>query len=78
MNLLRRTSTRRLLIAILAIGAIATASVAAFARDSGPKPPPRSLAAALHQAANVHPVQGVTARVQFSDRMLPSGSLGSG
>jgi hypothetical protein len=78
MNILRRASTRQLLIATIAVIVIAAGSAVAFAGGSGPKPPPRSLAAAIHQAALAKPVQGVTARVQFTDHLIPSGSLGSG
>jgi hypothetical protein len=78
MNILRRASTRQLLIATIAVIVIAAGSAVAFAGGSGPKPPPRSLAAAIHQAALAKPVQGVSARVQFTDHLIPSGSLGSG
>lgn len=77
MNILRRASTRQLLIAIIAVIVIAAGSAVAFAGGGGPKPPHRSLAAALHTAATAKPVQGVTARVQFTDHLIPSGSLGS-
>jgi outer membrane lipoprotein-sorting protein len=78
MNILRRASTRQLLIAIIAVVVIAAGSAVAFAGGGGPKPPQRSLADALHRAALARPVQGITARVQFSDHLIPSGSLGSG
>ncbi len=78
MNILRRASTRQLLIATVAVIVVAAGSAVAFAGGSGPKPPPRSLAAAIHQAALAKPVQGVTARVQFTDHLIPSGALGSG
>ncbi|HEY3765966.1 MAG TPA: hypothetical protein VGL44_12485 [Gaiellales bacterium] len=77
MNFLRRASTRQLIIAIVAVIVIAAGSAVAFAGGGGPKPPHRSLAAALHDAALGKPVQGVTARVQFSDHLIPSASLGS-
>ena len=77
MNILRRASTRQLLIAVIAVIVVAAGSAVAFAGGGGPKPPHRSLADALHRAAVAKPVQGVTARVQFSDHLIPSGSLGS-
>ena len=77
MNILRRASTRQLLIAIVVVIVIAAGSAVAFAGGGGPKPPQRSLAAALHHAATAKPVQGVTARVKFTDHLIPSGSLGS-
>ena len=79
MNILRRASTRQLLIAIDRRD-----------RDRGRKrrrvrgrQRPQAAAAArwprrIHQAAPAKPVQGVTARVQFTDHLIPSGSLGSG
>lgn len=77
MNILRRASTRQLLIAVVALIVIAAGSAVAFAGGGGPTPPHRSLAAAIHHAAAAKPVQGVTARVQFSDHLIPSGALGS-
>ncbi len=77
MNILRRASTRQLLIAIVVVIVIAAGSAVAFAGGGGPKPPNRSLAAAIHHAAAAKPVQGVTARVQFTDHLIPSGSIGS-
>ena len=77
MNILRRASNRQLLVGILAVLAIAVGTAAAFASRGGPKPPHRSLAAALHRLAMSKPVQGVTARVQFTDNLFPSGSAGA-
>jgi hypothetical protein len=77
MNILRRASTRQLLIAVVAVIVIAAGSAVAFAGGGGPKPPPRSLAAALHRLALTKPVQGVTARIQFTNHLVPSGSLGT-
>ena len=78
MNILRRASTRQLIIGIVAIDRdrrrrARSRSPAAAA----PSPPHRSLASALHVAAAAKPVQGVTARVQFTDHLVASGSLGS-
>jgi hypothetical protein len=78
MNILRRASTRQLLIAIAVVIVIAGGSAVALAGGGGPKPPQRSLADALHRALAAKPVQGVTARVQFTDHLIPSGSLASG
>ena len=63
MNILRRATTRQLIIAIVVIMALAAGSAVALAGGDGPKPPHRSLAAALHEAATAKPVPGVTARV---------------
>ena len=78
MNILRRATTRQLIIAIVVIVALAAGSAVALAGGDGPKPPHRSLAAALHDAATAKPVPGVTARVQFSDHLIANGSLASG
>jgi hypothetical protein len=77
MNILRRASTRQLVIGIVAIVVIAGGGAVAFAGGGGPKPAHRSLASALHLAASAKPVQGVTARVQFTNHLVASGSLGS-
>jgi hypothetical protein len=77
MNVLRRASTRQLVIGIVAIAVIAGGGAVAFAGGGGPKPPHRSLASALHVAAVAKPVQGVTARVRFTDHLVASGALGS-
>jgi hypothetical protein len=77
MNILRRASTRQLIIGIVAIVVIAGGSAVAFAGGGGPKPQHRSLASALHVAAAAKPVQGVTARVQFTDHLVASSALGS-
>jgi hypothetical protein len=77
MNILRRASTRQLIIGIVAIVVIAGGGAVAFAGGGGPKPPHRSLASALHVAASAKPVQGVTARVQFTDHLVASDALGS-
>jgi hypothetical protein len=77
MNILRRASTRQLVIGIVAIIVIAGGGAVAFAGGGGPKPAHRSLASALHLAASAKPVQGVTARVQFTNHLVASGALGS-
>ncbi len=77
MNILRRASTRQLVIGIVALVVIAGGGAVAFAGSGGPKPPHKSLASALHLAASAKPVQGVTARVQFTDHLIASGSLAS-
>jgi hypothetical protein len=77
MNILRRASTRQLIIGIVALVAVAGGGAVAFAGGGGPKPPHRSLASALHVAASAKPVQGVTARVQFTDHLVASDALGS-
>ena len=76
MNILRRASTTRLLAGILVVAVLSVATAYAVSQRGGPRPPRRSLAAAIHHALMAKPVQGVTARVSFTDHLFPSGSLG--
>jgi hypothetical protein len=77
------TSTRRRLLAVLAaVGVLAVgggiAGAALAGSDSGPKPPPRPLAQAVLGALQAPPVEGITARIRFTNRLLPAGSLPKG
>src|SRR3954447_21400124 len=76
MRRLRTASTRRLLtIVAVLVAAVAGAGIAQAALTNAPKPDPKPLDRALYDAANAPPVQGVTARVRFTNHLLPSGSL---
>lgn len=77
MNILRRTSTVRLVIAVLVIAIVSGATAYAVSTRSGPKPPPRSLAAAIHTALMGKPVSGVMARVAFTNHLLQTGLPGA-
>ncbi|MGZ4481308.1 MAG: LolA family protein [Gaiellales bacterium] len=77
MNILRRVSTVRLIIAVVAVGLISVVSAVAVTRASGPKPPKRPLAEAIHQALSSPHVQGVTARIKFTNHLLLSGAVPS-
>src|SRR3954471_18007777 len=75
MRYLRRISTRRLLAlcaATVAVGVGVTA-LAMAATSGGPKPAPETLPAAVHDALTAPTVQGVSARIQFTDHLI-SGS----
>ena len=75
MQYLRRISTRRLLAlcaATVAVGAGATA-IAMAATGGGPKPPAEPLPVAVHDALTAPAVQGVSARIQFTNHLI-SGS----
>jgi outer membrane lipoprotein-sorting protein len=75
---LRRLPLSRLLLVcglVLALGVSLTAL--ALALDTGPTPPPKPLADAVHQALATPPVQGVTARIQLSDHLLEGADLAS-
>jgi outer membrane lipoprotein-sorting protein len=77
MSYLRRISTRRLLAicAGVVIAGIATAALALAATSGGPTPPPKSLPAAIRGALTAPSVPGVSARIQFTNHLLSSGSL---
>jgi outer membrane lipoprotein-sorting protein len=72
MNYLRRISTLRLLTigAALTLFAAATAAIALAATGGGPTPPPKPLAEAVHDALSAPPIEGVTARVHFTDNLI--------
>lgn len=75
MKYLRQISTRRLLAlcaATVAVGAGATA-IAMAASGGGPTPPPEPLPVAVHDALTAPTVQGVSARIQFTNHLI-SGS----
>lgn len=77
MSHLRQISTRRLLAlcaAVVAAGAAVTA-IALAAGGSGEKPPPKPLAQAIRDAVNAPPVDGVTARIEFTNKLIDSASL---
>ncbi len=79
MNILRRTPLSRLLllcglVLVLAISATALAS----ALSTGPKPPAKPLASAVHDALAGSPVEGVTAEVKLTNHLLEGANLASG
>jgi outer membrane lipoprotein-sorting protein len=77
MRRLRTTSTRRLL-TVLAFTAVlvTTAAVARAAlTGSGPVPAPKALAQAIKDAIGAPQPDGVTARITFTNNLLPAGSL---
>ena len=76
MRRLRTASTRRLvtIVAVL-VAVVAGAGIAQAALTSAPKPDPKPLDRAVYDALNAPPVEGVTARIEFTNNLLPSGSL---
>lgn len=78
MNVLRRLPTRKLLAVIagvlVAAGSVTAAAVAALG-GSGPVPPAKSLAAAVHDSLAGPSVAGVTASISFTNRLLDSAGL---
>ena len=76
MKRLRTTSSPRLL-ALLAVlvAVVAGAGIAQASLNDTAKPAPKPLDRAILDAANAPPVDGVTARIAFTNNLLPSGSL---
>lgn len=74
---LRTASARRL--AVVCSTAVALAVTAGIAQGAltggGPVPPPKALAAAVVAAFDAPAPEGVTARIEFTNDLLPSGSL---
>ena len=78
MKLLRTLSTRRLIVlavAVLAVAVGGTAIAVAAGGGGGATPPPKPLAQAIHDALAAPDSAGITAKVQFTNRLFPSGSL---
>jgi outer membrane lipoprotein-sorting protein len=79
--MLRRLPTSRLL-ALLALVAVALAGGTAIAvaalGGGGPTPPPKPLDVAVHDAVSASAVDGVTARITFTNRLIDKSSLGAG
>src|SRR5689334_6003708 len=77
MRYLRTVSTRRLLAMIAGVVAVIAAgtAIAVAAAGSGPKPPATSLAKAIHHAVAAPEVQGVTARISFTNHLIGSTNL---
>jgi outer membrane lipoprotein-sorting protein len=79
LNILRRLPLSRLLLLcalVIAIGVSATAL--AFAIGSGPTPPEKPLAQAVHDALSAPSVEGFSANVQLTDHLLEGANLASG
>jgi outer membrane lipoprotein-sorting protein len=78
MRYLRTLSTRSLAALVVAVVAIAVGGAAiavAASRTSGPTPPDKPLAQAIHDSLAAPDVSGITARIRFTNRLFPSGSL---
>ena len=74
---LRTVSTRRLLALIVAlITAIAAGTaIAIAAAGTGPVPPKRPLASAIHSALGARTVPGITARITFTNHLIGSSNI---
>lgn len=76
MNLLRRLSLPRLLlicVTMLVVGATATAVASSL--GGGPKPGPKPLATAVHDALSAPAVQGVSADISFTNKLIDGASI---
>src|SRR5947209_833153 len=79
MNLLRRLPlSRLLLLCALVVGIGVSATALASALGSGTTPPPKALAAAVHDALAGPVVEGVTAQVTLTNRLLEGADLAGG
>jgi outer membrane lipoprotein-sorting protein len=74
---LRRASTKSLIVVIVAVCALAVggAAIAMAAAGGGPTPPPKPLDQAINDALSANPPAGLTADVQFTNNLFPSGAL---
>jgi hypothetical protein len=73
---LRTLPTRRLWAILAAVAALAAGGgIAQAALGGAPKPAPRPLDRAVLDALRAPAVPGITARIRFTDGLLPSGSL---
>jgi outer membrane lipoprotein-sorting protein len=73
----RRASTRSLLFIVAGVLVVAAgaAAIAVAAGGGGPTPPPEPLDQAIHDALAAAQPDGVTARVDFTNNLFPSGAL---
>ena len=76
MRRLRTASLPRLLaIVAVLVAVVAGAGIAQAALTGAQKPAPEPLDQAVLDAVNAPPVDGVSARIEFTNNLLPSGSL---
>jgi outer membrane lipoprotein-sorting protein len=78
-NIFRRLPLSRLLLLcglVVVLGISATALASAL--GTGPTPPPKPLASAIHDALTAPPVEGVSANIQLTDHLLEGANLASG
>ncbi len=79
MKRLRTLSTHRLIALAVALIVLATGvGIAQAALGGDPKPAPKPLDVAVHDALAAPQVDGVTARVHFTNHLIPSGALPEG
>ena len=76
MSFLRRLPLSRLLLLCAAVVVAGAGVAVAASLGSGPKPAPQPLANAVHDALVAPQVQGVTARITFTNSLIASSSVG--
>ena len=78
MRYLRTLSTRSLLVLVAAVALLAGGGAAiavAAGGGSGPTPPPKALPDALHDALAAPKPDGITARIELTNNLFPSGAI---
>jgi outer membrane lipoprotein-sorting protein len=76
---MRRLPPQRLAIAVaMILGLAVGAAGIAQAVGGGSTPPPKPLAQAIYDAARAPDPQGISARIHFTNHLLPAGTLGEG
>jgi outer membrane lipoprotein-sorting protein len=77
MRFLRTVSTRRLLASLAGalVAVVAGTAIAVAASPSGPVPPRSSLAKALHRALAAPKVNGISARISFTNHLISSSDI---
>src|SRR4051794_12604487 len=79
MRRLRTLSTRRLTAIAVAVAVLAVpAGIAQAQLGSDPKPEPKALDRAIADAVNAPAPAGVSARITFTNGLLPAGSTSGG
>jgi outer membrane lipoprotein-sorting protein len=79
MRSLRTITTRRLYAIVAAVAALAvTGGIAQAALSGADAPPAKPLDRAVHDALNAPEVAGITARIEFTNALLPGGALPEG
>ena len=78
MKFLRTLSTTRLVglsVVVVALFATVAAIAVSASGSSGDTPPPKPLPDAVYDALTGPPIDGVTARITFTNKLFPSGAL---
>jgi outer membrane lipoprotein-sorting protein len=72
-----RTMPLRRLLALIAgsVGIVGGGTAIALAGGDRPLPPPKALAVAIHDAATAPAVDGITARIRFTNHLIDSSSV---